>query len=162
MKGNLFLSIFYFKHNVSTISWKICVRGIIPLKPKPGIALISTHQNKTSLDLVLITEKCFPLHIPNWENRKGRWKHFLLCIGEPVCTHHGGLAWLRWTWCVSHHPPLCGQGLDHLSLWLHPLGWPWHRLCKACLLKGRDEEISEWEKQRLRGNLRSSTNSARN
>lgn len=95
MKGNLFLSIFYFKHNVSTISWKICVRGIIPLKPKPGIALISTHQNKTSLDLVLITEKCFPLHIPNWENRKGRWKHFLQCIGQPVCTHHGGLAWLR-------------------------------------------------------------------
>lgn len=59
MRGNFYLSIFYFKHNVSIISWKICVKGIIPLKPKPGIALISTNQNKTSLDLVLITEKRF-------------------------------------------------------------------------------------------------------
>lgn len=161
MKGNLFLSIFYFKHNVSTLSWKICVRGIIPLKPKPGIALISAHQNKTSLDLVLITEKCFPCIYLTGKTEQGIGSISPCALASPCAPITGGLAWLRGTRCVSDHPPLCGQGPDHLSLWSHPLGWPWHSLCKACLLKeGMKKSMSE--KNKDRANLRSSTNSARN
>lgn len=60
MRGGFYLRIFYFKHNVSIISWKMCLRGIVPLKPKPSIALISTNENKTFLDLVLMMRRCFP------------------------------------------------------------------------------------------------------
>ena len=44
--------------------------NIVPLKPKPGIALISTNQSKIFLALGLIMEKCFPCIYLNWEKKR--------------------------------------------------------------------------------------------
>lgn len=77
MLSNYYLTIFYFKH--TTTSCKICLQRIAPLKPKPGIALISTNWNKTFLALGLIMKKCFPCMYLSGENGNGSGKHFLLC-----------------------------------------------------------------------------------
>lgn len=105
MRGNFYLSIFYLKHNVSIISWKIRVKGIIPLKPKPGTALISTNQNKTSLDLVLITEKRF-LRINQTGQMERRVGSIFSCVLVSQCAPVTGAlpVWdATCVWLTTHY-----------------------------------------------------------
>ena len=95
-------TIFYFKH--TTTSCRTCLQRIVSLKPKPGIALISTNWNKIFLALGLIMKKCFPCIYLSWENGNGSWKHFLLCSdAAQVCFAH--TAYTGWVgdrkrlWC---------------------------------------------------------------
>jgi len=82
MRG-CYLRILCYKRK--TTSWKICLRGMVPWKPKSGRVLISTNQDRIFLDLVLDKVQMFPLHAPELGKRKESWRPFLSYPGSPVC-----------------------------------------------------------------------------
>lgn len=125
--------------------------NIVPLKPKLGIAPSSTNQNKIFLALGLIMEKCFPCIYLNWENGNESWKHFLLCTDEAPHTWH--------TWQGESSVSLSTSLWARTGAFILMVSSPRPTLAEHVdWRKGRRDQWVE-NKQRQRGDLRSSTNS---